>query len=203
MTRAVLMTTVALSLLTAPSPARAAVWTIDSAHSTAAFSIRHMMISNVRGQFGHLEGTVEIEGDDPATARVDVSIDPASIDTGEPRRDAHLRSADFFDVAAHPTMGYASRRIEKVGDRYRVVGDLTMHGVTREVVLDVDEVTPPIRDQRGVLRRGVSASGTLDRKDFGLTWNRLLETGGVVVGDEVRLTIDLELIGPEAAPPTS
>ncbi len=201
MTRTLLTTITVLGVLAAAATAGAEVWTIDPAHSTAAFSVRHMMVSNVRGHFADLEGTVEIEGDDPASAKVAVSIDPASIQTGEPKRDEHLRSADFFDVAAHPSMSFVSRRVEKAGDGYRLVGDLTMHGVTREVVLDILELTPAIRDQRGMLRRGASAAGTLDRKDFGLTWNRLLETGGVVVGDEVRLTIDVELVRrPPASP---
>ncbi|BAS26517.1 YceI family protein [Limnochorda pilosa] len=169
------------------------VWTIDPAHTTAEFSVKHMMISTVKGRFGSIEGTVTGDLDDPTQAAVDVKIDAASVDTRNDQRDAHLRSADFFDVEHHPHLTFKSRRIERAGDdRFKVVGDLTIRGVSREVVLDTT-FEGQVKDPYGNQRAGFSAAAKLNRKDFGLNWNALLEAGGVVVGDEVKVEIHAEV----------
>jgi len=180
------------------APART-VWNLDPSHLDVGFAVRHLMISTVKGRFGSVAGTVSVEGDDFATAKVDVSIDTASVDTREPKRDEHLRSADFFDVARFPTMTFASTRVERVTkNRYTLVGDLTIRGVTREVSLDVMS-EGLVRDPWGFERAGFTASGHLNRKDFGLTWNVALEAGGVLVGDDVKLTFEVELMRQAAA----
>ena len=169
------------------------VWEIDPAHTGVQFSIRHLMISNVRGQFTKVAGTVRGDEKDPTHAQVEATIDTASIDTREPKRDDHLRSAEFLDVAKFPTMTFKSKKIEKAGDgRYKVTGDLTLHGVTREVVLDVEGPTPPMTDPRGNVRAGAQATAKIDRRDFGIVWNKALEGGGLTVGNEVTITIDVE-----------
>jgi polyisoprenoid-binding protein YceI len=187
---------VMMGVLALAAPALAeTVWDIDPAHTSAQFSIRHMMISNVRGQFSKVSGTVRGEPTDPTHAQVEATIDTTSIDTREPKRDEHLKSPDFFDVAKYPTMTFKSKKIEKTGEaRYKVTGDLTLHGVTREVVLDVEGPTPPMKDPRGSLRAGAEATTKIDRKDFGLTWSKTLDGGGVMVGDEVAITIDVEAV---------
>lgn len=170
------------------------VWQIDPAHTTAEFSVRHMMISNVKGRFGTLEGTVTGDLEDPTQAQVDVKIEVASVDTRNEQRDQHLRSADFFDAENHPYITFKSRRIERTGqDRFNVVGDLTIRGVTREVVLDAT-FEGQARSPWGQQVAGFSATTRLNRKDYGLTWNAALETGGVLVGDEVKIDIHVELI---------
>ena len=169
------------------------VWEIDPAHTGVQFSIRHLTISNVRGQFTKVAGTVRGDEKDPAHAQVEATIDTASIDTREPKRDEHLRSADFLDVANYPTMTFKSKTIEKAGDgRYKVTGDLALHGVTREVVLDVEGPTPPMTDPRGNVRAGAQATAKIDRRDFVIVWNKALEGGGLTVGNEVSITIDVE-----------
>jgi polyisoprenoid-binding protein YceI len=153
-----------------------------------------MMISTVRGAFEKVTGTVALDERDPTRSVVDVAIDAARITSREPKRDAHLRSADFLDVENHPTITFHSTAIAKDGkDRYRVTGDLTIRGVTRSVTLDVNGPTPPQTAPWGVVARGVSASGKLNRKDWGLNWNAVIETGGFVVGDEVQLELEVEL----------
>lgn len=180
--------------LASPSLAQALDWQIDPAHSNAQFSVRHMMISNVRGEFGSVTGSANFDGKDATRAKVQAVIDAKSINTREPKRDDHLRSADFFDVAKYPTITFASRKIEQSADgKIKMTGDLTIHGVTKEVVLDVDGPTQAIKDPYGNERVGASATTKVNRKDFGLMWNGLLESGGVVVGDEVAITIDVEL----------
>ena len=170
-------------------------WEIDPAHSVAAFSVRHMMVSNVRGEFAKLSGSVEGQASDVTTARISVTIDAASINTREPKRDADLRSPNFFDVAKYPTLTFVSKKVEKTGPgKLKVTGDLTIHGVTREVVLDVDGPTPEMKDPWGGIRVGAHATATIDRKDFGLLWNKTLDGGGVLVGDEVAISIDVELV---------
>jgi polyisoprenoid-binding protein YceI len=186
---------VALAFLAVPSGAQqqAADWTIDSAHSRAQFGVRHMMVSTVRGQLGKITGTVKFDGNDVRTVLADVTIDVTGIDTQEPKRDDHLRSADFFDVAKFPTMTFKSRRVEPgAAGHFKLVGDLIMHGVTKEVALDVEGPSPEIR-QGNVRRIGAVATTTINRRDFGLNWSRVIETGGVVVADMVSVTIDLEL----------
>jgi len=165
---------------------------IDPAHSSAHFSVRHMMIANVRGEFSKVSGTVAFDAANPANSKVDAEIDVASINTREPQRDTHLKSADFFDVEKFPVISFHSKEISGSGGELRLKGDLTIHGVTREVTLDVEGPAPEHKDPWGNLRIGATASGKLNRKDFGLTWNAALETGGVLVGDEVKLTIDME-----------
>lgn len=173
-------------------------WTIDPAHSRVGFAIRHMMISTVRGEFTDFEGTVDLDEQDPTRSRATGSVKVASIDTGNAERDGHLRSADFFDAPTHPTIRFESRRIDAKGEgQFRVTGDLTMHGVTKEITLD-GELTAPAKDPWGNMRRGVSMSGNLNRKDFGLTWNQALEAGGVLVDEKVKLELDLEIV--QAAP---
>lgn len=188
------ITVAALSLpLFAQAPAEAPVWTIDTAHSTAEFAVRHMMVSKVKGRFGKVTGTVTGDLAKPETAAVDVTIDASSIDTDNDDRDKHLRSADFFEVETYPTITFKSKKIEKAGDGYRMTGDLTMHGVTRQVALAVEGPAEPIKAGK-VLRSGASATTRLSRKDYGLVWNRALEAGGVAVSDEVDVTIELELV---------
>ena len=201
MTRRLLVFACVLVFASAPSFAQTpGTWQIDSAHTASQFSVRHMMVSTVRGQFNKTTGTVVWDGRDLSKAVVDVTIDAASIDTREPRRDDHLRSADFFDVAKFPTLTFKSTKIEPAGQgRLKMTGDLTMHGVTKQVVFDVEGPSAPVKEQNGT-RVGATASTTISRKDFGLTWNRVLEAGGVTVSDEVAITIDVELVNRPAAP---
>lgn len=181
--------------LAASGVAQTARWEIDPAHSNASFTVRHMMVANVRGEFTKLTGGVDVAGDDPTTANVAVTIDVASVNTREPRRDAHLRSADFFDVEKFPTITFTSRKVERAGEgRLKLVGDLTIHGVTKEVTLDVEDLTPVVKDPGGNLRVGAHATTRINRKDFGLLWNKVLEAGGVLVGDDVSITIEVELV---------
>ena len=162
-------------------------WAFDLAHSSINFTVRHMVVSKVRGRFTRWGGTLLMNETDPSGAVVDVTIEAGSVETGVEQRDTHLRSADFFDVEKFPTLTFKSTRIEKAGDgTFRLLGDLTMHGVTRPVALDV-EFAGSAKDPWGGVRAGFSARTTLDRKDFGLTYNQLLETGGVVVGEKVEI----------------
>jgi polyisoprenoid-binding protein YceI len=170
------------------------IYEIDPAHSSAHFSVRHMMVSNVRGQFTKVSGTIKFDSANPANSSVEATIDAASIDTHDPQRDTHLKSDDFFDVGKFPTLTFRSKRIEVHIDGGKVTGDLTMHGVTEEITLDVEGPTPENKDPWGKYRIGLSATTKLSRKDFGLTWNSALETGGVLVGDEVKITIDVEAV---------
>lgn len=190
----------------AQSPAAAPhTWTIDQSHTTAGFSVKHMMVTNVHGTFGKVEGTITYDGADVSTIAADITIDAASINTNNERRDTHLRSADFFDVENHPTLTFRSKRVEEVGDgRFRLIGDLTMRGVTKEVALDVEGPSPVINAGR-VFKVGASASTSINRQDFGLTWNRMLEAGGVTVGDEVKITLEIEANkpNPDAPPPSA
>ncbi len=170
-------------------------WQIDPAHSAAHFSVRHLMISNVRGEFTKLTGSALIDPADPTKSSVEVTIQADSINTREPQRDAHLRSADFFDVANYPTLSFRSKRAESAGaDNLKLTGDLTIRGVTKEVTFEVEGPTPAIKDPWGNVRAGVTASTKISRKDFGVAFNALTETGGIVVGDEVKITIEAELI---------
>lgn len=171
-----------------------ATYTIDPAHSKAQFSVRHMMVSNVRGEFTKISGTVDYDQQNPTAIRIDATIDATSINTGEPKRDAHLKSPDFFDTTKHPVLTFKSKSARKTGFGLAVTGELTIHGVTREVVLDVEGPTTEIKDMMGSLRRGATATARINRRDFGLTWNAALETGGLVVGDQVSITIDVEAV---------
>ena len=175
-------------------PVRAqSTWEIDPAHTSIGFSIRHMMVSNVRGHFGKFSGTVKANEKDLTESTVEATIDVASIDTGNTKRDDHLRSPDFFDVAKYPTMTFKSRKITPAGDKkWKVTGDLTMHGVTKEVTLDVEGPTAEVKDPQGHVRAGATATTKLSRADFGITWSKTLDGGGLVVGDEVSVTIEVE-----------
>jgi polyisoprenoid-binding protein YceI len=174
-------------------------WNIDATHSGINFSIRHMVVSKVRGRFARYTGTVDLDDADLTRSFVEATIDASSIDTGTLQRDDHLRSPDFFDVEKYPELRFRSTRIEKVsGDRYRVVGDLTIRDVTREVSLDV-EYGGRATDPWGNERIGFLASMSLDRKDFGLQWNQLLEAGGVLVGDRVEVELEVQAVKVAAA----
>jgi polyisoprenoid-binding protein YceI len=170
-------------------------WQIDPAHSAAHFSVRHLMISNVRGEFSKLSGSVLLDPADLTRSSVEVRLETASLNTREPQRDEHLRSADFFDVANHPAMTFRSKQIAAVGpEHFRLTGDLTIRGVAKEVTFDVEGPTPSVKDPWGNVRAGVMATAKINRKDFGLVWNALIEGGGVVVGDGVSITIEAELM---------
>jgi polyisoprenoid-binding protein YceI len=172
-------------------------WKIDPAHSAVEFAVRHMMITTVKGRFTESTGTLDVNEADPTRSKVDFVIQAASIDTREPQRDAHLRSADFFDVEKHPTIRFHSTRIEGSPEDFKMTGDLTIHGVTRPVTLDVT-FEGRAKDPWGGERLGYSATGKIKRGDFGLTWNAALETGGFLVGDEVKMTFDIELVKSQA-----
>lgn len=169
-------------------------YSIDPVHSAAHFSVRHMMVSNVRGEFTRLSGTIQFDPDNPANSTVEAQIDAASISTREPDRDTHLKSADFLDVDKFPTILFRSTKTEAKPGGGTVTGDLTIHGVTRPIRLDVEGPSTETEDPWGKQRIGLSATTKLSRKDFGLTWNAALESGGVLVGDEVKITIDIEAI---------
>ncbi|HEX8817831.1 MAG TPA: YceI family protein [Terriglobales bacterium] len=170
-------------------------WNIDPAHTNAQFKVKHLMISNVKGEFTSVKGKAEINDADITKSYVEATIDTTSINTREPQRDAHLKSADFFDVDKYPTMTFKSTRISREGeDELGVEGELTIHGVTRKVVFDVKDLTPPAKDPWGNTRFGFEATTKINRKDFGLTWNATLETGGFMVGDEVTITLDAEFV---------
>lgn len=171
-----------------------ATWALDPAHTLVEFSVKHMMIATVKGRFTGIEGAVEGDLPDLTTARVEASVDATSVDTREAQRDQHLRSADFFDVEKFPKLTFQSTKVEAAdGDDYKLTGDLTIHGVTRQVVLDVT-FEGMGKDPWGNERAGFSAKGTVSRKDFGLVWNAMLETGGVLVGDQVKIAIEAEAI---------
>lgn len=179
----------------------ATVWALDPAHTQVEFAVRHLMISTVRGRFSGAQGTLAVPEGDFSRAELKASIGVASLDTREAQRDAHLRSADFFDAETIPTIEFQSRRVEadpRDSDKLLLVGDLTLRGITREITLTVN-VEGRGRDPWGGERIGFSAAGRISRKDFGLTWNQLLETGGVAVGDEVKISIDTEFVAQAAA----
>ena len=172
-----------------------ATYKIDPAHSGAEFVVRHMMISNVRGGFTKVEGTIEYDPASVAATKIDAKIDASSIDTREKDRDAHLRSADFLDAEKFPAIAFKSKKVEANGDgELKVTGDLTIHGTTKEVVLDVDGPTPEAKDPFGNVRVGASAKTKIKRSEFGLTWNAALETGGFLVGDELKIELDISAI---------
>jgi polyisoprenoid-binding protein YceI len=169
-------------------------WKLDPAHSAAEFKVKHMMIANVKGQFSALRGTIVLDEADLARSSVEASIDAASITTGNADRDAHLKSADFFDVEKFPELTFRSTAITRHGDELKVEGNLTIHGVTRSVAFSVDGPSEPARDPWGNTRIGLTATTKINRKDFGLTWNSTLETGGVLVGEEVAITLEVQAI---------
>ena len=176
-------------------------WVIDSAHTEINFTVRHMMISNVRGQFQNLSGTIEFDEANPAATKVDVQIEAASVNTKDEKRDGHLMSPDFFDVAQYPYLTFKSKRVEvKDASHARLIGDLTIRDVTKEVSLDV-EYNGSAKSPWGTTSAGFSAKTTIKRKDWNLNWNVALETGGWLVSDDVHINIELEIVQqPEAAP---
>jgi polyisoprenoid-binding protein YceI len=185
----------ALALVAVPALANATEWTVDPAHSTASFTVKHMMVSTVRGEFGKITGTASWTKADYSDAKVEMTVDATTVNTHEPKRDAHLRSPDFFDVQKFPTLTFKSKRVEKGKEAGHVslVGDLTIHGVTKEVTFDVTGPTPEMKTPFGTVAIGAEAKTKINRKDFGLNWNKALEAGGVLVSENVDIDINLEL----------
>jgi len=178
-----------------PAFAGASTWDVDSAHSSAEFAVRHLMVSTVRGTLGKVTGTLNLDEQDVTKSSVEATVDATTIDTREPKRDGHLKSPDFFDVAKYPTITFKSKKVTVAADKkYQVTGDLTLHGVTKEVVLDVEGSPVGFKDPMGNVKLGGVAHTKLNRQDFGIKWNKALDGGGVVVGDDVDVTIDVELI---------
>lgn len=176
------------------SPATArATWQIDPSHTSVEFAVKHMVVTTVKGLFSEVSGTIELDEQDLSRSLARAEISAASIDTRWPERDAHLRSADFLDAENFPTLTFRSTAIEPNGDRYKLYGDLTIRGITRPVVLEA-EFNGQGKDPWGGTRAGFSATGTIDRKDFSMTWNGALEAGGLLVGDQVKITLDVEAI---------
>jgi len=168
-------------------------WNIDPSHSGVHFTVRHMVISKVRGAFERFQGSIAFDEQNPAASTVEVEIDADSIQTHEAKRDGHLRSPDFFDVAQFPKLTFKSTKVEKGGDGYLVTGDLSLHGVTKPVVLNVEALGGG-KDPWGNERLGFQATTTINRKDFGLNWNQALEAGGVLVGEKIEITLDVQAI---------
>ena len=185
-----------LLLLGIPFLASGAEWQVDPNHSSFGFKIRHMMVSNVKGDFSKvLKGMIRFDDQNVSNSKAEVVIDAASINTAHAKRDDHLRSPDFFDVAKYPTIAFVTKQVTNNGPgKLKVTGDLTMHGMTKEIMLDVLGPTPEIKDPGGNFRRGLTGTAKIDRRDFGITYNRLLEAGGMVVGNEVDIAVEIELI---------
>jgi len=167
-------------------------WQIDTAHSSANFSIKHMMIAKVHGGFEKMSGSLILDASDITKSSIEASIEAASINTREAQRDTHLKSADFFDVEKYPTLNFTSKKVERDGDDLKVSGDLTIHGVTKEVTFEVEGPTAELKDPWGNTKIGLSATTKIKRKDFGLSWNAALEAGGVLVGDDVTISLDIQ-----------
>src|SRR6202795_1783142 len=180
---------------TTAATATTTTWNVDPAHSVAEFKVKHMMISNVKGQFAKVSGVLHLDESDPTKSHIEASIEAGSLNTRDDQRDTHLKSADFFHVEQHPTLAFKSTRIKRTGDgELAVAGDLTIRGITRNVEFSVEGPTPPAKDPWGNTRLGLSATTKINRKDFGLTWNAALETGGILVGDEVTITLDVQFV---------
>ena len=173
---------------------QAVAYTIDPTHSTAGFKVRHLMVANVKGEFSGVTGTVVYDAANPANSRVEARIDATTIHTRDEQRDGHLKSADFLDVEKYPAITFVSKKIAGSDGEWKVTGDLTIHGVTKEVTLDVEGPAPEAKDPWGNVKTGASATTKINRKDFGLVWNVALETGGVLVGEEISLTLEVELL---------
>jgi len=186
---------IALFVLAIPVLTYTATWQMDPDHSSFQFKIRHLTVSNVKGDFNKSRGVVTIDDQNITNLKVEVFIDAASVNTGHAQRDEHLRGPDFFDVTKYPTITFVSKKVIKADtDRLKVVGDLTIHGVTREITVDVEGPTPEVKDPWGNFRWGATATTKINRRDFGLTWNKVLDTGGLVVGEEVNIYVELELV---------
>jgi polyisoprenoid-binding protein YceI len=183
------------ALLSLPASAATSTWQIDPAHSSAQFAVRHLAISTVRGAFSKVTGTVVFDDKDVSKSSVDVTIDVSTVDTREPNRDKDLMSDHFFDVAHYPTMTFKSTKVEQAGvGKLKITGDLTIHGTTKQVVLDVDGPTAAVKDPWGNQRAAVNATTKINRQEYGVKWNATMDNGGVVVGDDVSITIDAEVI---------
>ena len=183
-----------MSTLATPQTA-VSTWNIDPVHSVAEFKVKHMMISNVKGQFTGVKGTLALDEADVTNSRIEATIDAASINTREAQRDTHLKSADFFGVEKFPTLSFKSTRVARSSDgELEVAGELTIHGITRYVLFNVEGPTAPAKDPWGSTRLGLAATTKINRKDFGLTWNAALETGGILVGDDVTITLDVQFV---------
>jgi len=192
--RSILRVAALLIAATLSCSAQVSTWQLDPAHSAAQFSVRHMMISTVRGDFQKLTGTLQLDEKDVTKSSIEVTIDTTTVDTREDRRDTHLKSADFLDVVNFPTMTFKSKSVSAAGEgRLKVTGDLTIRGVTKEVVLDVEGPTAALKAGNST-RRGASATTKINRKDFNVNWSRALDGGGVVVGDDVNITLDVEFL---------
>jgi polyisoprenoid-binding protein YceI len=186
---------IALLVLFIPVFTYAATWQMDPDHSSFQFKIRHLTVSNVKGDFSKSRGVVVTDDQNITNLKVEVFIDAASINTGHAQRDEHLRGPDFFEVTKYPTITFVSKKVIKTEpNRLKVVGDLTIHGVTREITVDVEGPTPEVKDPWGNFRRGATATTKINRRDFGLTWNKVLDSGGLVVGDEVNIYVEVELV---------
>ena len=184
-----------MTTLTATPSTTTTTWNIYPAHSAAEFKVKHMMISNVKGHFTKVTGTLTLDESDVTKSRVEALIEAASIESRDPQRDAHLKSADFFDVEKFPTLSFQSTRVSRIRDgELSVEGGLTIRGVTRKLLFSVEGPTPATKDPWGNTRVAVSAATKINRKDFGLTWNAALETGGILVGDEVTIALDVEFL---------
>jgi polyisoprenoid-binding protein YceI len=178
-----------------PAPAATSTWQIDPAHTAAQFSVKHLAISTVRGGFSNVKGTINLDDADVSKSTVDVTIDVSTVDTRQPDRDKDLKSDKFFDVAHYPAMTFKSKKVEQAGaGKLKITGDLTIRGTTKEVVLEVEGPTAPVKDPWGNQRAAATAATKINRQDFGVKWNATMDNGGVVVGDEVAITIDVEMV---------
>jgi polyisoprenoid-binding protein YceI len=187
------------ALLCLPALGGTTTYQIDPRHSSAQFAVTHLMIATVRGEFHGVTGTVVLDDTDLSKSSVNVTIDAASLDSREPDRDKHLKSSDFLDVANHPTITFQSSKVESAGPgKLKVTGDLTIRGVTKQVVLEVTSPKSPIKDPWGLQRTAASGATKINRQDFGVAWNKSLDSGGVVVGDDVDITLDIEMVVPAA-----
>jgi polyisoprenoid-binding protein YceI len=195
-----IIATTAVCLITSSALATSSTWRIDPDHSNVQFKVRHMMITDVKGTFGNVNGVIRLDETDMSQSAVDVTIAVDSINTGVDKRDAHLKSSEFFDAAKYPTMTFVSRKVTQTGkEQLKILGDLTIRGISRQVVLDVEGPTNEIKDPMGNIRRGASAATKINRADFGLTWNRPMETGGMMIDDTVFINLEIEMIKDQGA----
>ena len=183
-----------LTLSAASAAAQTSSWKIDPAHSEAGFGVQHMGISKVHGRFGNINGTVTLDDKDISKSTVNATIDTTTVDTGVAQRDGHLKSPDFFEVAKYPQMTFVSSKVTNDGGKVQLIGDLTIHGVTKSVTLDVEGPSKEQADPMGKIRRAFSATTTIHRQDFGLKWNGTLKSGDTVIGDDVKVELDLEIV---------
>ncbi len=204
MKTAILLALAAVGFGFSPGFVQASTWEVDPSHSNIEFSVRHMMATTVKGQFEKVKGTLDFDDKDITKSTVEVSIDLGSVNTHEPKRDNHLKSADFFDVAKYPTATFKSTKVQKVGkNKLKVTGELNLHGITKPVVLEVEGPSQPYQTPFGTTVRGIHATGKIDRKDFEITWNKALDSGGLLVGNEVSLDLNTEVSEKKAPAPAA